>query len=84
MFFACFSTAPSATTSSLAIATFERPSAISAEHLALARGEGSSGRRGGAAEQLATTSGSSTVPPAATRRTASTNSSTSATRSLSR
>ena len=81
----CFSTAPSVTTGAAAIDGLDRPSAISSEHLALARGELGErpSRRGGRAAG-ATTSGSIAVPPAATRRTASTKSATSATRSLSR
>ena len=53
-----------------------RPSAMSAEHLALAwRQRGRAGRAGGRGpSSCATTSGSSAVPPSPTRRTASRNS----------
>ena len=85
MFAVCLPTAFSVTNSRAAIAALERPSAISAEHLALARGEraerAGAGRR---ASSCAITSGSIAVPPAATRRTASTNWSALKTRSLSR
>ena len=81
----CFSTAPVVSTSSRAIAAFERPSAIS-ESTSVSRGVsrsiGPCTRR--REKSCATTSGSSAVPPAATRPTASTKSSTSMIRSFSR
>ena len=84
-FFTCFSTAPSPTPRAVAIATFERPSAISPS-TSSSRGvrpdRRSPPRR--RPSSCATTSGSMAVPPAATSRRRSTNVDTSATRSLSR
>ena len=84
MFETCFSTAPSVTTSSSAMATFERPSAISASTSRSRGVSSSSGPSSRWPSSWETASGSSAVPPSATRRTASTKSRTSATRSLSR
>jgi hypothetical protein len=85
MLLTCFSTAPSVTTSSAAMAALDLPSAISAS---TSRSRGliaSSGLlRRRRPSNCATTSGSSAVPPSPTRRTAARNSETSATRSLSR
>ncbi len=79
-----FSTAPPETTSALAIAALDRPSAISPS-TSFSRGVRSAmPRRWLARRSWDTTSGSSTVPPAATRVSASRNSLTSAIRSFSR
>jgi len=81
----CFSTAPPETTSSTAIAEFDRPSAIRASTW---RSRGVSVARPPrcrlARNNWLTTSGSSAVPPPATRSSAAVNSATLATRSLSR